>query len=132
MGVTFLPNGWGVDSNTTLTSSGLTIAGTVQTGGVQELTASGAVTAGIQSIELNTASGAIAATVATSVAHQGLVVIKQTDAGTDGHTVTLTVGTFDGSNNVATLDAQNEALIVYFDSAGDGTIIENVGTVGLS
>ena len=132
MGLTKFPNGVSADDNNTLTTSGLTVAGTLQTGGVQELLASGAVTAGIQSVELNTSSGAIAATVATSIGHQGLFVIKQTDSGTDGHTVTLTVGTFDGSNNVATLNAQNEALLVYFDSAGDGTIIENVGTVGLS
>jgi len=99
---------------------------------VEEVTASGAVTAGVQSVELNTAAGAIAATIADASTHQGLFIVKQTDAGTDGHTLTLTAGTWDGTNNVATLDAQNEALIVYFDSAGNGTIVENVGSVALS
>ena len=100
---------------------------------VLELTATGAVTAGIQSVELNHASTIIAATIADVTAHQGLLIVKNTSAsGTAAHTLTLTSGTFDGTNNVATLDAPNEALVVYIDSAGNGTIIENVGTVALS
>lgn len=100
---------------------------------VQELTASGTVTAGVQSVELNHISVLVAATIATSVAHQGLFIVKNTSAsGTDGHTLTLTAGTFDGTNDIATLNAGKECLVVYFDSAGNGTIIENVGTVALS
>lgn len=100
---------------------------------VQELTASGAVTAGIQSLELNHATVAIAATIAASTGHPGLFVIKDTSAsGTAAHTVTLTAGTFNGTATVATLNAPNEALVVYFDSAGNGTIVENVGAVALS
>lgn len=100
---------------------------------VQELTATGAVTAGIQSVELNHASVVIAATIADAANHQGLFVVKDTSAtGTAAHTLTLTAGTFDGTNNVATLNALNECLIVYFDSAGNGTIVENVGSVALS
>ncbi len=99
----------------------------------QELTASGAITPGVQSIELNHATVAVAATVATSLAHQGLFVMKDTSAsGTAAHTVTLTAGTLDGTNTVATFNAPNECLVVWFDSAGDGTIVENVGTVALS
>lgn len=98
---------------------------------VQEKTTAGAVTAGIQSVEINSVA-AIALTIASAVNHQGLFIVKHTSS-SDGqaHTLTLTAGTFDGTNNVALLDAANEALVVYFDSAGDGTIVENVGSVSL-
>lgn len=100
---------------------------------VQELTATGAVTAGVQSVELNHATVAVDATIADSTNHQGLLVIKDTSAsGTAAHTVTLTSGTFDGTNNKVTLNAPNECIAVYIDSAGDGTIMENVGAVALS
>jgi len=100
---------------------------------VQELTASGTVTAGVQSVELNHATVAVAATIADASNHQGLLVVKDTSAsGTAGHSLTLTSGTFDGTNNKATLNAPNECLVVYIDSAGNGTIVENVGSVALS
>lgn len=100
---------------------------------VQELTVSGAVTAGVQSVELNHATVAVVTTIASAVNHPGLFVVKDTSAsGTAAHTLTLTAGTFNGTNNVATLNAPNECLVVYFDSAGNGTIVENVGSVGLS
>jgi hypothetical protein len=103
------------------------------TGANYELTASGAVPAGVQSLELNHATVVVAATIADSKAHQGLFVVKDTSAtGTAAHTLTLTAGTFNGTNNVATLNALNECLVVWFDSAGNGTIVENVGTVALS
>lgn len=99
----------------------------------QELTVTGAVTAGVQSVELNHATVIVAATIADVTNHQGLLVVKNTSAsGTAAHTLTLTSGTFDGTNNVATLNAPNEALVVYIDSAGNGTIVENVGSVALS
>lgn len=100
----------------------------------QELIASGAVNSGVQSVELAHATVAIAATIADSKAHQGLFVAKATlepGAGQD-HTLTLTAGTFDGSNNVATFADILDTLVVWFDSAGKGTIVENVGSVGLS
>jgi len=102
---------------------------------VQEVTATanGTVTAGIQSVELNHATVLAAATIADASNHQGLFVVKNTSAsGTAAHTLTLTTGTFNGTNNVATLDAPNECLVVYFDSAGNGTVVENVGTIVLS
>ena len=99
----------------------------------QELTESGAVSPGVASIELNHATVIIAAVMADSLNHQGLFVVKDTSAsGTAAHTLTLTSGTLDGTNAIVTLNAPNEALIVWFDSAGDGTIVENVGTVVLS
>ena len=100
---------------------------------VKELLVSGAVTAGIQSVELNHATVAIAATIANAVNHQGLFVVKDTSAtGTEAHTLTLTAGTFNGTNNVATFNARDEALVVYFDSTGRGTLILNAGSVSLS
>ncbi len=100
---------------------------------VQELTATAAVTAGVQSLELNHASTIIAATIASTLNHPGLFVVKDTSAtGTAAHTVTITTGTWNGTNKIITLNALNEALVVYFDSAGNGTILVNVGAVALS
>ncbi len=100
---------------------------------VQELTVSGAVTAGVQSVELNHATVVIAATIASSANHPGLFIAKDTSAtGTEAHTLTLTSGTFNGTNNVATFNARDETLIVYFDSAGRGQVIANIGAVALS
>ena len=62
-----------------------------------------------------------------------LVIIKNTSAsGTQAHTVTLSQGTWDGSNTVVTLNAANECIMCMFDMAGNGTIVENVGSVALS
>ena len=98
---------------------------------VEEATAAGAVTAGVQSVEINSVA-AVALTIADASNHQGLFIVKHTSSSNaQNHTLTLTSGTFDGTNNVALLDAANEALVVYFDSGGDGTIIENVGSVSL-
>lgn len=112
----------------------LTVNEKVVSEGVQELTASGAVNAYTQSVELNHATVIVAATIADSTKHQGLFVVKDTSAsGTAAHTLTLGGSyTFDGTNNTATLDAPGEALVVYFDSTGNGVIVENIGTVALS
>ncbi len=98
----------------------------------QALTASGAVSSGVQSVELNHASVVIAATM-VATEHKGLFVVKDTSAtGTAAHTLTLTGGTFNGTATVATLNARDEMLVVYFDSAGRGQVIANVGAVALS
>jgi hypothetical protein len=92
-----------------------------------------AIPAGVNVIELNHATLAIEKTIGSLVDHQGLMVIKDTSAtGTAAHKVTVTTGTLDGSHKVATLDAPNECLVVFIDSAGNGTVVANVGTVGLS
>jgi len=98
---------------------------------VEEHTGAGAVTAGVQSVEINSVAAA-ALTIASADAHQGLFIVKHTSS-SDGqnHTLTLTSGTYDGTNTVALLNAANEALVVYFDSSGNGTIVENVGSVSL-
>jgi len=108
-------------------------AATLSINETQELTASGAVTPGITILELNHISVIIAATVADAAAHAGLFIINDTSAsGTAAHTVTLTAGTFDGSNTIATLNAPGEQLTVFFDDAGNGIIIQNTGAVALS
>lgn len=87
----------------------------------------------MQSVELSHEDTPIAATIADAVNHQGVFVVKDTSSGgTESHTLTLTAGTFNGTNNVATLDAPGEALVVYFDSAGDGIVLLNLGSVVLS
>jgi hypothetical protein len=97
-----------------------------------ELTASGAVDPRVESIELNHISVVIAATLDVT-GKRGLLVIKDTSAsGTAAHTVTLTGGTFNGTATIATLNARDEALYVYFDSAGRGSVIANIGAVALS
>lgn len=122
----------GSETQVTATAAEINAAADASTR-VEELTESGAVTAGVQSVELNHATVVIAATIADAADHPGLFVAKDTSAtGTAAHTLTLTAGTFDGTNNIATFDLLNECLIVYFDSAGNGTVIENVGSVGLS
>jgi len=108
------------------------IADSLQTAGTQELTATGTVDAGTRCVELNHATVAIAATMAPP-ANGGFVVIKDTSAsGTAAHTCTLSSGTYDGTNNKVTLNAPKECIIVYFDSNGAGTIVENVGSVALA
>lgn len=100
---------------------------------VQELTVSGAVTPGVNAIELNHVTVVVAATIADLADHPGFLVIKDTSAsGTAAHTVTAAAGTFDGTNDVLTLNAPKECIVLWIDSAGNGTIVENVGAVGLS
>lgn len=134
MGITQRDNGERSLSNVNITGR-LKKSGVGTTLGSQEVTATanGTIEEGIQAVELNHATVIAAATIADAADHQGLFIVKNTSAsGTAAHTLTLTSGTFDGTNNVATLNAPNEALVVYFDSAGNGTIIENVGAVVLS
>lgn len=102
-------------------------------GGNQALTASGAVTPGVASLHVRHATVAVAATIIDASKHRGFFSINNSSAsGTAAHTVTLSKGTFDGTNNRATLDAPGEALIVNFDETGVGQIVLNVGSVGLS
>ena len=103
---------------------------------IQTITASGAqaITAGVSQVYLNEATTAIAATIADSAAHQGLFFIKAglEPAGGQDHTVTLTSGTWNGTNNVATFADIADALTIMFDAAGNGTVIVNTGSVAFS
>jgi hypothetical protein len=99
-----------------------------------KMTVSGAVPPGVHAIELSHASTVIAATIARSLDHgPGMLFVKNTSAtGTAAHTVTLAAGTWNGTNKIITLDAPNEAILIWFDTAGNGTILENIGAVALS
>lgn len=96
-------------------------------------TAPAAIPASVNVIELSHATVAIEKTIASLVDHKGLLVIKNTSAsGTAAHKVTVTTGTFNGTHKVATLDAPDEMLVIWIDSAGKGAVILNAGTVGLA
>lgn len=97
----------------------------------KELTVTGAIPAEVSYVELNHATTKIEATIAAPAAGRFLV-ITQTDAGTEGHTVTCTAGDFDGTNNVATFNAAEETLVLFGISATRFVIVENIGSVGLS
>lgn len=99
----------------------------------QELTVSGAINPTVETVELNHPSVVIAATLNLATVRNKTMIFKNTSAtGTAAHTVTLTGGTFNGTNTVATLNARDEMLVVHFDSAGRGNIIVNIGAVALS
>jgi hypothetical protein len=101
---------------------------------IQTLTASGAVNAAVQAVFLNHATVAIASTIATAVTHQGLFLIKaglEPAVGQD-HTCTITTGNWNGTNKVATFADINDSLLVYFDAAGNGTVLVNTGSVAFS
>lgn len=100
---------------------------------VQTLTASGAITITSGVVLLNHISTIIAATLAAPTAGDRLTIIDSSASGTAAHTVTLPSGvTWDGTNNTATLNAPNEALIVVAISATRWFIEENIGSVALS
>lgn len=80
-------------------------------------------------VQLNHATVKIAASV-TPTAGQFLIV-TQADTGTAAHTLT-TAGTFDGTNNTATFNAQYETLVLFALSSTRWIIIGNFGSVGLS
>lgn len=104
--------------------------GKVTTGGVDELTATGVVGKRAASVVLNHASVVVAATM-DALDHPGTFYLTS-KTGTTAHTLTLTNGTFDGTNNEATINAATEGLLVHFDEAGVGTLILNVGLVALA
>lgn len=102
----------------------------------QTITSAGAqaITAGKKAVFLNNASTAIASTIANAALHQGYFFIKaglETGSGQD-HTCTITTGTWNGTNKIATFADINDSLFVYFDGSGNGTIITNTGSVSLS
>lgn len=64
----------------------------------------------------------------------GAVAILKLDSVTSGNiVVTCATGvTFDGTNDIATLDAAGESLILFYKSATEWAIAMNVGSVALS
>ena len=112
-----------------LIKDGRTDAGRV----VQALTASGAITinSGLVTLAHNTVL--IAATLDAPTAGDELIIVNTSASGTAAHSVTLGAGvTFDGTNDIATLDAPGEALHIIALSATRFFILENIGSVALS
>ena len=95
-----------------------------------EMTVSGAISPDAGFVTLNNTTK-IEMTIAAPEAGR-LLIISQKDAGTAGHTVTLTAGSYDGSSTVATFNAQNETLIFFGVSSTRFVIVENIGSVGLA
>jgi len=61
-----------------------------------------------------------------------ILVITESGAAADGITVTLTEGTFDGTNNQATFNAANETLVLLGISDKRFLILKNIGSVALA
>jgi hypothetical protein len=93
-------------------------------------TASGAIS-GVSCVALNKTSPKLEMTIAAPEPGW-LLYIYQKDAGTAGHTVTLTAGTYNGTNTIATFNAQNKGLVLLGVSATRFLIVANVGTVTFS
>ena len=127
-----------VTANSVTASGGLTADLTGNTVGqhrhtVQELTETGAITINSGVVLLNHASTIIAATLDAPTAGDELYIINSSASGTAAHTVTLPSGvTWDGTNDVATLNAPGEALHVVAISATRWFILENIGSVAFS
>jgi hypothetical protein len=126
--------------NETTAASGVTIDGALLKDGrsnlgrqVQALTASGAIDIKSGLVTLAHNSVVIAATLAAPVAGDELFIVNASASGTAAHTVTLPGSvTWDGTLQVATLNAPGEALHVIALSATRWLILENIGSVGLS
>ena len=104
-----------------------------QDGVWQEMTVSGVISPLADTVELNHISVVIAATLNLATVRNRRMIFKDTSAsGAILHTVTLTGGTFNGTNTIATFNARDDFLQVHFDSAGRGQVIANVGAVILS
>jgi hypothetical protein len=100
---------------------------------VQALVATGAITIKSGLVTLSHTGTVIAATLAAPTAGDELFIINTSASGTAAHTVTLPAGvTWDGTNDVATLDAPGEALHVIAVSATRWFVLENIGTVAFS
>jgi len=84
-------------------------------------------------VALNSSGTALSMTLADPGYAGRHLIITQIDGGTDGHTVTAaTSGAFDGTNEIATFNAQYETLILVSVASTRWVIVENVGSVGLS
>lgn len=101
--------------------------------GTVTLTASGAVADTVNVVYLDHTSVAIAATAAVGT-RSGLFIVKATtEPGVAAdHTLTVSGGTLDGTNTIATFADINDELVIHFDGAGNGHIISNTGSVALS
>jgi len=106
-------------------------SGPVREQAIERIKETGAITAGIQVVEL-TAEATTAAAISTAVAHKGRFAILATVQPTSTHTVTITTGSWDGTNQIATFADKGDMLVVDFDADGKGTVFQNIGAVALS
>lgn len=82
---------------------------------------------------LNRTSTGLTMTLEAPKAAGQLLIISQVDGGTAGHTVTCASGvTFNGTNTIATFNAQYETLVLVSLSTTRWLIVLNNGSVGLS
>lgn len=81
-------------------------------------------------INMNGGDGVCSATIAAPAA--GHVLVLYCSDANNNCTVTLTAGTFDGTNNVATFDAAGETLVLVGVSGLRYIIVENIGSVAFS
>lgn len=89
-------------------------------------------TPGVMSVEF-AGTGIVTMSIPDATKHCGIFSMKCTvEPDTTGHVVTLTTGTWNGTNKVATFADILDAVIVHFDSAGNGQVILNTGSVAFS
>lgn len=96
-----------------------------------EYTASGAINSKDSFVQLNSSGAALAMTMPAPVEGRHLIITHK-DVSTSSHAVTLAAGTFDGTNDVATFDAENETLVLVGLSATRYAVVENIGSVAFS
>ena len=99
----------------------------------QTLTVAGvnAVAEATKLLYLNNASETITATIADASKHEGFFFVESANA--QAHTVTLTSGTWNpNGDTIATFANISDSILVAFDSSGNGTVLVNKGTVGIS
>jgi len=98
-----------------------------------EYTVARAISADVSCVAINNATPATGITLTIAAPAAGrFLVIYQKDSGTAGNIVNLTAGTYDGTNNEATFNAQNECLVLYGISATRFVVVENIGSVALA
>lgn len=136
MSLTYFPNG--INTGSLEVEGASEFAALTATAGqvrqaVQTLTATGAITITSGLVLLSHATVVIAATKAAPAAGDVLYIVNTSASGTAAHTVTLPSGvTWDGTNDVATLDAPGEALLAIAVSATRFVVLANVGEVAFS
>lgn len=92
--------------------------------------ATGAVKKNASFVDLDGSSNAVAATLAAPRKGQWLIVTHSDS--TNNATLTLTAGTFDGTNTIATFADADDTLVLFGLSATRFIIVENIGAVALS
>lgn len=96
-----------------------------------EYIASGAINPQDSFVQLNSSGAVIEMTLPAPVEGKHLI-ITHSDVSTSAHTITLASGTWDGTNDVATFNAENESLVLFGVSSTRYIIVENIGSVAFS